>query len=289
MKRCLIIFLLIALFVETKAQENTISDKRNKNTDSAQDITNTFAKRFAIDDSLLRGWSVAFNFGITQFRGDIQEGPYKLSSNSSSFNLHLQKKVDDIVSLGIFLSKGTLNGKRYDNSYTNSQTIKDLYDPYDGYAGIGEQFESDFTTGVFMSSINIAQVMIKHNINYLDHKSFSLYYNLGMGVIMFRSLKTNIGSNSYIYGYGYDDPINGNLIGDYYAWEIPEKKTQAKEGIIMYGPTVTYKMSDRLEIDFSSLMTSLTQSDFLDASDMSSQPKKDRFRVISIGLSYSIN
>ena len=289
MKRGLIIFLLIALFVETKAQENTISDKRNKNTDSAQDIKNTFAKRFAIDDSLLRGWSVAFNYGITQFRGDIQEGPYKLSSNSSSLNLHLQKKVDDIISLGIFLSKGTLNGKRYDNSYTNSQTIKDLYDPYDGYAGIGEQFESDFTTGVFMSSINIAQVMIKHNINYLDHKSFSLYYNLGMGVIMFRSLKTNIGSNSYIYGYGYDDPINGNLIGDYYAWEIPEKKTQAKEGVIMYGPTVTYKMSDRLEIDFSSLMTSLTQSDFLDASDMCSQPKKDRFRVISIGLSYSIN
>ena len=289
MKRCLIIFLLIALFIETKAQENTISDKINKTADSTQVITNTFVKRFAIDDSLLKGWSVAYNFGITQFRGDIQEGPFKLSSNSHSFNLHLQKKVDEIISLGLFLSKGRLNGKRYDNSYYNSQTIKDLYDPYDGYAGIGEQFESDFTLGVFMSKINVAQVMMKHNIKYQDNKSFSLYYNLGMGIIMFRSLKTNIGSNSYIYGYGYDDPVTGNLIGDYYAWEIPEKKPQVKEGVIMYGPTLTYKMSARLKIDFSSLMTALTQSDFLDAADMSSQPKKDRFRIISIVLGYSIN
>jgi len=55
------------------------------------------------------------------------------------------------------------------------------------------------------------------------------------------------------------------------------------------GPTLTYNMNDRLKIDFSSLITSLTQSDFLDASDMTSQPKKDRFRTVSIGLSYSIN
>ena len=289
MKRFIIVLLLISLFVETKAQENSLSDKIYKNADSTQVITNTFAKRSAINDSFLRGWSIACNFGITQFRGDIQEGPYKLSSNSNSFNVYLQKKVDEIISLGLFLSKGGLNGQRYDNSYNHSQTIKDLYDPYNGYAGIGEQFESDFTIGVFMSQINLEKVLMKHNLKYLESKSFSLFYNLGLGIIMFRSLKTNIGSNSYIYGYGYDDPVTGALNGDYYSWQIPDKGAQAKEGVIMYGPTLTYNINDRLKIDFSSLMTSLTQSDFLDASDMSSQPKKDRFRTVSIGLSFSIN
>jgi len=289
MKRFIILLFLIALIKETKAQANAISDEINKIADTNQVAVHTLEKGFTRNDSLLRGWSISCNFGITQFRGDIQEGDNKLSSNSTIFNLNLHKKIDQGTSLMVSLSKGSLNGKRYDNSYKSSQTIEEIYNPYDGYAGFGEQFESDFIIGSFICKLDVEQLIMKHNAKYVENKSFSLFYNMGIGIIMFRSLKTNIGSNSYIYGYGYEDPEEATLMGDYYFWETPDQSDQAKEGIIIYGPTITYHLNDRAKIDFSSLITSLTQSDFLDASEMSSQPQKDRFRTVSIGLRYSIN
>ena len=263
------------------AQENAIAIEINKTSKTVKGTINIDEKSADTNYLLCKGWSIGCNYGVTQFRGDINEGFFKSSSFGNNFHINFQKKMDKIVTLGILISKGNLNGARYNESYQNSQSIEEVYDPYDGYSGIGEHFETDFISGSFLFHINMEQLIMKHNKRYVDSKSFSLSYNLGGGIMMFRSLKTNIDSDSFIYGYGYGDPLAGG--------GIPNKIDPVKEGMVIYGPTFSYHINDKIQIDLSSLMTYLVFSDYLDASDMDSQARDDRFRTISLGLKYNIN
>jgi hypothetical protein len=284
-----IIFVLLS--ASLYAQENAIAIEINKTSKTIKGAINIDEKSADTNYLLCKGWSIGCNYGVTQFRGDINEGFFKSSSFGNNFHINFQKKMDKIFTLGILISKGNLNGERYNESYQNSQSIEEVYDPHDGYSGIGEHFVSDFTSGSFLFHINMEQLIMKLNKKYVDSKSFSLSYNLGGGIMLFRSLKTNIDSDSFIYGYGYGDPVDGvyDPIDDYMVWPTPDPIDPVKEGIFIYGPTFSYHINDKIQIDLSSLITYLVFSDYLDASDMDSQPRNDRFRTISLGLKYNIN
>ena len=274
-----IIFVLLS--ASLYAQENAIAIEINKTSKTVKGTINIDEKSADTNYLLCKGWSIGCNYGVTQFRGDLNEGFLKSSSFGNNFHINFQKKMDKIFTLGILISKGNLNGERYNESYQNSQSIEEVYDPHDGYSGIGEHFVSDFTSGSFLFHINMEQLIMKLNKKYVDSKSFSLSYSLGGGIMLFRSLKTNIDSDSFIYGYGYGDHVAGG--------GIPNNIDPVKEGMVIYGPTFSYHINDKIQIDLSSLITYLVFSDYLDASDMDSQPRNDRFRTISLGLKYNIN
>lgn len=225
---------------------------------------------------LSKGWSIGLNYGLTQFRGDIKESGFlKSSTFSNSYSLEIEKQINPQLRISTEVVIGNLVGLRYNNA--TFKTIMQIDDPYENYEGIGERFENDFVEYDLKFCIDIESLIKKHYPRYKDKKKISIFYNFGVGINLFRSVKQNLETDTYIYAYGYDD-VNGNFL------EMNNRRVRNR--VLQYGVSVRYSVMKNMDIKCSSIM-SLSDSDYLDSSSMSYQPKNDRFRVISFGITYN--
>ena len=79
-----IIFVLLS--ASLYAQENTIAIEIKKTSKPNEVTLNIDEKSTDKDYLLCKGWSIGCNYGVTQFRGDINEGFFKSFINSKSIN-----------------------------------------------------------------------------------------------------------------------------------------------------------------------------------------------------------
>ena len=225
-----------------------------------------------------KGWAIGLNYGVTQFRGDIKESSFfKSSSFSNSYSLEIEKQINQLLRISTEVVIGNLVGLRYNNNYAISKTLMQIDDPYYRYEGIGERFENNFVEYDLKFCVDIESLIKKYYSRYKDKKKISIFYNFGVGINLFRSFKQNLDTDTYIYAYGYDD-VNENFL------EMNNRRVRNR--VLQYGVSLSYSVMKNMDIKCSSIMR-LSDSDYLDSSSMSYQPKNDRFRVISFGINYN--
>mgnify|MGYP001410168370 CR=1 FL=1 len=294
MKKTTILFFFLIFCSNTiLGQENSIYDAIKKrqiiDTSYAPDLSTSDAlnntlvtftpiKKKSISELFLNNLSLGVSYGISEFKGDIKQDGFINSTNTNTlYNFRLTKKINPIFSISSEILFGDLSGSKETESYLISETQStEAHDPYDFYEGLGEKFTADFFEFDLITSINLESVIKHYYSKYSDNNRFDICYNIGFGILSFKSIKRNNESDTYIYGYGYKD-----LEGEYESAKGFFERPKAR--VISYGYSVSYLINSRIKCTFL-FLGRLTDTDFLDSSMMNQQ--NDKFRNISLGIDY---
>lgn len=283
-KTTILFFFLISCSNTIFAQENAIYDaikeKQIIDTSSTLDLSTSDAlnnnleiftqiKKKSTSELLFNNLSLGVSYGISEFKGDIKEDGFINSNNTNSlYNIRISKEINKFFSISSEILFGDLSG-----SETQST---EAYDPYDFYEELGEKFIADFFELDLITSINLESVLEYYYPKYSDNNRFDICYNLGFGILSFKSIKRNNESNTYIYGYGYKD-----LEGEYESAKGFFDRPKAR--VISYGYSVSYLINSKVKCKLL-FLGKLADTDFLDSSFMNQQ--NDKFRNISLGIDY---
>ena len=290
----IIFFVFLPCFVSVSfSQENSISDaiKKNKitfpvtNSESSIDtiLNNNLAKieskdQKSISDLFLNDLSIGVSYGISEFRGDIKQDGFINSDNTANlYNFWISKEINKFFSISSEILFGDLSGSKKSESYLISETQStEAHDPYDFYEELGEKFTADFFEFDLITSINLESVLGYYYCEYSDNNRFDICYNIGFGILSFKSIKRNTESDTYIYGYGYHD-VPGEFEKAKGFFDRPKAR------VISYGYSVSYLINSKVKCKLL-FLGKLADTDFLDSSFMNQQ--NDKFRNISLGIDY---
>jgi len=291
----IILFVLLSCFLSVSfSQENAISNAIKKNKITFSDTKSESAVADLLNNNLdtiesknqkhilelfLNNLSIGVSYGISEFQGDIKEDGFINTNNTNNlYNFRISKQINKVFSISSEILFGDLNGSKKSESYLISEDKSVVvYDPYDLYEDLGEEFSADFLEFDLITSINLESLIKYYYPEYSDKNQFDFYYNIGFGITSFKSIKRNSESGTYIYGYGYKD-----LEGEY---ESPKDfSDQPKAGVVCYGYSASYLANPTMKWKVI-FLTRLVDTDFLDASLMSDN--YDKFRNISLGLDYT--
>jgi len=190
-----------------------------------------------------------------------------------AFSFSLEKKIDERISISIEHVVGEFAGLRRPNEYIGFETD----DPY----GIIEA--SQATNGQkFVTSFNETDVLLNYDLNsdisklikIEMPKNLSIIVKAGFGISKFRSLRTNLYTDEYIYSFGYD--------------ELSKNESDVvTESVMVCGAKIKYKMLGGVSLLLDYTLR-VNNSDRWDASIMKSDNAKDKFSLLSLGLAYDI-
>ena len=230
------------------------------------------------------GLSISFNYGYTQFDGDIRQYDYASSEQiyddidiredfkelRSAFSLSLEKKIDEKASISFECVSGEFAGLRRPNEYVGFE----IDDPY----GIADNFGNKFVTS-FIETDMLFNYNLNSDISKLIKielpENLSILAKVGFGYNQFRSLRTNLYTDEYIYSYGYDELTTN------------ESEDMVSQSVIVYGAKIKYKVTDGLNIlvDYT---IRRSMSDKWDSSLMDGGNGNDRFSLFSLGLAFDL-
>ena len=238
-------------------------------------------------EELLKDCSFGFNYGVTQFDGDIRQYDYSSSVQTglsyqdsdfkelrSAFSFSLEKKINDKFSVSIDYVNGEFAGLRRPNEYVGFETD----DPY------GTIAESSVPNGQkFVTSFNEIDMLLNYNLNSDISKlietempkNLSIIAKAGFGVSQFRSFRTNLYSDDYIYSFGYEELTKNE--SDFIS-----------ESVMVFGCKIKYEVIGGLSL-LADYTLRVTNSDKWDSSIMNSDNGKDKFSLFSLGLSYDLS
>ena len=231
-----------------------------------------------------KDWSIGINYGITQFDGDIRQYDYFSAVQTglgyqdpdfkelrTAFSFSLEKKINEKISFSIENVTGEFAGLRRPNEYEGYE----IDYPY-------EITEGSENGNKFITSFNETDILLNYDLNSNIAKliktelpeNISVIVKMGFGYNVFRSLRTNLYTDEYVYSFGYDEltKIESDMIS---------------ETAIIYGAKIKYEIQDGL-----SLLVDYTvrnsMSDKWDSSIMDGGNGGDRFSLFSFGLAYKI-
>ena len=233
---------------------------------------------------LLKDVSIGFNYGITKFNGDISQYPFASSEQNdqygktffkdsrSAFSLSLEKKINEKVSFSIEYVNGEFAGLRRPNEYEGSE----IDYPY-------EIAEGSLNGNKFVTSFNEADILLNYDLNSNIEKliktelpkNISVIVKIGFGYNLFRSLRTNLYTDDYVYSFGYDELTKN------------ESNDPVSESVIVAGTKLKYKFEKGISLVLDYTIR-VINSDKWDSSIMEGGQGKDRFSFLSFGLAYDI-
>ena len=231
-----------------------------------------------------KDWSIGINYGITQFDGDIRQYDYASSVQTgldyqdsdfkelrSAFSLSLEKKINEKVSFSIEYVNGEFAGLRRPNEYEGYE----IDYPY-------EITEGSENGNKFLTSFNETDILLNYDLNSNIEKliktelpeNISVIVKIGFGYNVFRSLRTNLYTDEYVYSFGYDELTKN-------------ESDMISETTIIYGAKIKYKIQHGLSllVDYT-VRNSMT--DKWDSSIMDGGNGGDRFSLFSFGLAYEL-
>ena len=242
----------------------------------------------AIDsENLLKNWSVGINYGITHFDGDIRQYDYTAAEQNglnyqdsefkelrSAFSFSLEKKISEKISVSVEHIFGEFAGLRRPNEYVG-------YTVYDPYGITGENTEN--FGDKFVAAFNETDMLLNYEINSSISKlikkempeNISIIVKMGLGYNVFRSLRTNLYTDDYVYSYGYDDLTKN------------ESEDAVSESVIIYGVKIKYEIQKGISL-LADYTVRNSMSDKWDSSIMDGGHGGDRFSFLSFGLAYEI-
>ena len=231
-----------------------------------------------------KDWSIGINYGITEFDGDIRQYDYSSSVQTgldyqdsdfkelrSAFSLSLEKKINEKVSFSIEYVNGEFAGLRRPNEYEGYE----IDYPY-------EITEGSIDGNKFVTSFNEADILLNYDLNSNIEKliktelpkNISLIVKMGFGFNAFRSLRTNLYTDDYVYSFGYD--------------ELTKNESDVvTETTIIYGAKIKYEIQGGLSL-LADYTVRNSMSDKWDSSIMDGGNGGDRFSLFSFGIAYEI-
>ena len=244
----------------------------------------------AQNDKILKDWSIGFNYGMTQFDGDIRQYDYfssKQTGNAyqdsdfkelrSAYSFSLEKKIDKNLSISIENISGEFAGLRRPNEYKGYK----VYVPYSNVApGMPGYFDSG---DKFVTSFNETDVLLNYNVGFIAVKlikkeipeNISIIVKMGFGYNVFRSLRTDLYNDNYIYSFGYEELTKN------------ESDDPVSESVLVGGAKLKYEFEKGISLILDYTIR-VTNSDKWDSSIMEGGQGKDRFSFLSLGLAYDL-
>ena len=241
---------------------------------------------------LLKDCSIGFNYGLTQFGGDISQYAFTSAEQKdliyqdsdfkelrTAFSFSLEKNISENISVSIENISGEFAGLRRPNEYVGykvdvpySSTVVSPGNP--GYFESGDKFVTTF---------NETDILLNYNINSSISKllkkelsqDLSINIKLGLGYNSFRSLRTDLYNDNYIYSFGYDELTKN------------ESNDPVSETVFVAGTKLKYEFEKgvSLVLDYT---IRVINSDKWDSSIMEGGQGKDRFSFLSFGLAYDL-
>ena len=289
MKKFLVIsflFFYVNLFL-VDAQEIDIAEVMNNNLSNKSKSKESRVLSF--DSQIFKGWTIGISYGLTRFKGDIaQYDHYPAYQEVGDFyelktaaSLSLIKRINPLYSFSVEAVQGKFAGLRRVDQYVGLN----VFDPYNNYEGRGDKFVTNFSEIDFQLFINLDNAM-----SYFSHNPKSnevnLFAKLGVGYNIFRSVRRNLYSDSYIYSYGYKDE-GDNIIDTEYGTDKKPFFNQTSETVYVYGLRADYELNDKINLHLDYTVRNAL-GDKWDASIMSTQNKADNFAFISFGCTFKI-
>ena len=242
----------------------------------------------AQNDKILKDWSIGFNSGMTQFDGDIRQYDYfssKQTGNAyqdsdfkelrSAYSFSLEKKIDKNLSISIENISGEFAGLRRPNEYKGYK----VYVPYSNVApGMPGYFDSG---DKFVTSFNETDVLLNYNVGSIRFlkkeipENISIIVKMGFGYNVFRSLRTDLYNDNYIYSFGYEELTKN------------ESDDPVSESVIVGGAKLKYEFEKGISLILDYTVR-VSNSDKWDSSIMEGGQGKDRFSFLSLGLAYDL-
>lgn len=241
---------------------------------------------------LLKDCSIGFNYGLTQFGGDISQYAFASAEQKdlfyqdsdfkelrTAFSFSLEKNISENISVSIENISGEFAGLRRPNEYVGykvdvpySSTVVSPGNP--GYFESGDKFVTTF---------NETDILLNYNINSSISKllkkelsqDLSINIKLGLGYNSFRSLRTDLYNDNYVYSFGYDELTKN------------ESNDPVSETVFVAGTKLKYEFEKgvSLVLDYT---IRVINSDKWDSSIMEGGQGKDRFTFLSFGLAYDL-
>ena len=248
----------------------------------------------AQNDKILKDWSIGFNSGMTQFDGDIRQYDYfssKQTGNAyqdsdfkelrSAYSFSLEKKIDKNLSISIENISGEFAGLRRPNEYVGYK----VYAPYsNGSSSVLPGSPGYFNNGdKFVTSFNETDVLLNYNVGFIAVKlikkeipeNISIIVKMGFGYNVFRSLRTDLYNDNYIYSFGYEELTKN------------ESDDPVSESVFVGGAKLKYEFEKGISLILDYTVR-VSNSDKWDSSIMEGGQGKDRFSFLSLGLAYDL-
>ena len=245
-------------------------------------------------NEMLKDWSIGFSYGQTQFDGDIRQYDYASAEQTgltyqdsefkelrSAFSLSLEKEINKNTSISIENVTGDFAGLRRPNEYIGYK----VYAPYsNGSSGVLPGSPGYFNNGdKFVTSFNETDILLNYNVSSSISKlikkeipeNISIIVKMGLGYNVFRSLRTDLYTDNYIYSFGYDELTKN------------ESNDAVSESVFVAGAKLKYEFQKGMSLllDYT---VRVSNSDKWDSSLMEGGHGKDRFSLLSFGLAYEI-
>ena len=267
------IFIIIPFFmlfvVKTKAKEI------NKTPNKIELSTN------AVEESSDKNWlysdlSFRIAFGLTSFHGDIMQK----KAVKPAFSVHLGIPIkNERYSLEVGFITGSISGQ---NSFSSL-----CENPYHTIEGVliehpteGERFNMEFMEFDINFLMNLSILFddkIKKRV--FKNEKLDLLCKVGVGLNMFRSLSKELETEQFINSYGYEW-----MWQDDFSNAGTKKNNYVKEGVFVLGIIAKYKISDKVDIDFS--VTSRIGN--TDKWDTKIKGQNDMFMFYSLGTNFGL-
>jgi hypothetical protein len=241
-----------------------------------------------------KNWTIGFNYGITKFNGDISQYTFASSKQTelkyqdsdfqerrSAFFLSLEKKIDENVSISIENVSGEFAGLRRPNEYKGYE----INVPYSNVSpAMPGYFDAKLSGDKFVNSFNETDILLNYNLNSSISKlikkemsdNISIILKVGIGYNVYRSLRTDLYNDNYIYSYGYDELTKN------------ESDDPVSESVIVGGTKLKYEFDKGVSLVLDYTIRA-TNSDKWDSSIMEGGQGYDRYSIISLGLAYNLD
>ena len=232
------------------------------------------------------GLSISFNYGYTQFDGDIRQYDYfssKQTGNSyqdsdfkelrTAYSFSLEKKIDQKFSVSTDYVKGEFAGLRRPNEYIGYEIDYPYPDIINESSPNGQKFVTTFNEIDLLLHYDLNSDISKL-INVEMPENISIIAKLGFGYNSFRSLRTNLYTDDYVYSYGYEDFTKNEV-------------EMVSESVIIYGTKIKYEIQDGISLLLDYTVRN-NMSDKWDSSIMDGGQGSDRFSLCSLGVAYDL-
>ena len=205
-----------------------------------EDVAGNEGKQFLIGSNILEKMEFKFSSGFTHYN----MSDFVQSNHGPSYEFAILTHIDNHTILSSHLNIMHIQGKRSKEHAINS------HNPYALYEGDGDYFKSNMNALSLVVSNDLPQRLLSSIFQSLNESlvlpdRLKIYYNLGVGMCNFHSIRYNSLSDSYIYGYGYDD-LNYNFESRKSFWDLPKSR------ILIYGFSFDYKIGNTSNLSVSS-------------------------------------
>ena len=241
-----------------------------------------------------KNWTIGINYGLTKFNGDISQYPFAsaeqidlqyqdsdFQERRSAFSFSLEKRIDKIVSISIENVSGEFAGLRRPNEYKGYE----INVPYSNVSpGMPGYFDAKSSGDKFVNSFNETDILLNYNLNSRISElikkempeNFSIFIKLGFGYNVYRSLRTDLYNDNYIYSFGYDELTKN------------ESDVPVTESVMVGGAKLKYEFENSVSLIFDYTIR-VSNSDKWDSSIMEGGQGYDRFSFLSFGLAYNFD